>query len=94
MQKEDVLKWFDPMFARNMHRSIIDYLHNVFACFFVLLLLRRNMLHFINVLSIYNVIGLHYSCSSPAGIYLLKVNNRNARARCEICSKLTLKTPE
>ena len=27
-------------------------------------------------------------------IYLLKVNNRNIRARCEICSKLTIKTPE
>ena len=30
----------------------------------------------------------------PAGIYLLKVNNRNTRTRCEICSKLTIKTPE
>ena len=32
--------------------------------------------------------------SYPAGIYLLKVNNKNTRARCEICSKLTIKTPE
>ena len=31
---------------------------------------------------------------SPAGIYLLKVNNRNTRTRCEICSKLTINTPE
>ena len=30
----------------------------------------------------------------PAGIYLLKVNNRSTRARCEICSKLTIKIPE
>ena len=30
----------------------------------------------------------------PAGIYLLKVNNRNTRTRCETCSKLTIKTPE
>ena len=30
----------------------------------------------------------------PASIYLLKVNNRNTRTRCEICSKLTIKTPE
>ena len=30
----------------------------------------------------------------PAGIYLLKVNNRKTRTRCEICSKLTIKTPE
>ena len=27
-------------------------------------------------------------------IFLLKVNNRNTRKRCEICSKLTIKTPE
>ena len=30
----------------------------------------------------------------PANIYVLKVNNRNTRKRCEICSKLTIKTPE
>ena len=30
----------------------------------------------------------------PAGIYLLIVNNRNTRTRCEICSKLTIKTLE
>ena len=32
--------------------------------------------------------------SYPIGIYLLKVNNRNTRATCEICSKLAIKTPE
>ena len=25
---------------------------------------------------------------------MFKVNNRNTRTRCEICSKLTIKTPE
>ena len=30
---------------------------------------------------------------SPYGIYLFKVN-RNNRAICKICSKLTIKTPE
>ena len=30
--------------------------------------------------------------STPVGIYLLKVNKRNIRTRCEICSKLTIKT--
>ena len=30
----------------------------------------------------------------PAGIYLLKVNNRNTGTRCEICPKLTINTPE
>ena len=32
--------------------------------------------------------------NNPANIYLFKVNNRNTRKRCEICSKLTIKTPE
>ena len=31
---------------------------------------------------------------NTAGIYLLKVSNRSTRARCEICSKLTIKIPE
>ena len=32
--------------------------------------------------------------SYPANIYLLKVNRRNTRKRCEICSKLAIKTPK
>ena len=37
-----------------------------------------------------------YSSSKvfSANFYLFKVNNRNTRKRCEICSKLTIKTPE
>ena len=31
---------------------------------------------------------------NPVSIYLFKFNNRNTRPRCEICSKLTIKTPE
>ena len=31
---------------------------------------------------------------NPIGIYLLKVNNRDTRTRCEICLKLIIKTPE
>ena len=27
-----------------------------------------------------------------ANIYLIKVNNRNTRKKCEICSELTMKT--
>ena len=30
----------------------------------------------------------------PTNIYLFNVNNRNTTKRCEICSKLTIKTPE
>ena len=32
---------------------------------------------------------------NSVGIYMFKVNNRNTRSKmCEICSKLTIKTPE
>ena len=31
---------------------------------------------------------------NPTGIYMLKVNNKKTKIRCEICSKLTIKTPE
>ena len=31
----------------------------------------------------------HQKWRSPANMYLFKVNNRNTRTRCEICSKLT-----
>ena len=34
------------------------------------------------------------SLQNPAGNYMFKVNNRNTRTRCEICSKFTIKTPE
>ena len=35
-----------------------------------------------------------WSLIIPVGIYMFKVNNRNARTRCQICSKLTIKTSE
>ena len=37
----------------------------------------------------------HHNWSrNPANIYLFQVNNRNIRKRCEICLKLTIKTPD
>ena len=36
----------------------------------------------------------NFLASTPVGIYMFKVNNRNTRTKCEICSKLTIKTPE
>ena len=36
----------------------------------------------------------HSDSSDATGNYMLRVNNRNTRTRCEIYSKLTIKTPE
>ena len=45
-----------------------------------------------------NMVGIFLSLflqvKYPAGKYLFKVNNKSTRARCEIFSKLTIKTPE
>ena len=43
---------------------------------------------------LFRLYQMSYYDTSPVGIYLLKVNHRNTRARCEICSKLTIKTSE
>ena len=38
--------------------------------------------------------GGYGECNDTINIYLLKVNNKNTRKGSEICSKLTIKTPE
>ena len=38
--------------------------------------------------------GNHKKLLNPGGNYLLKANKRNTRTSCEICSYLTIKTPE
>ena len=37
---------------------------------------------------------LFYKTNKPVGNHMFKVNNKNTRTRCQICSKLTIKTPE
>ena len=39
-------------------------------------------------------VSTKFKSSIPIRNYMFKVNNRNTRTRCEICSKLTMKTPE
>ena len=49
---------------------------------------------FMAIINIAKLELINATDNCPAGIYLLKVNNKNTRTRCEICSKLTIKTPE
>ena len=44
-----------------------------------------------NSMKMYRIEKSH---SSPVNIYLLEVSNKNTQKRCEIYSKLTIKTPE
>ena len=40
------------------------------------------------------IVNATYVCNNSVGNYMFKVNNRNTRARCQICLKPTIKTPE
>ena len=52
------------------------------------------MLHCSNVILLNNVEERFNNYQYSAGNYMFKVNNGNTRKRCEICSKLTIKTRE
>ena len=41
-----------------------------------------------------DIYPVSYFLFIPINFYLFKVNHRNTRKRCEICSKLSIKTPE
>ena len=41
---------------------------------------------------IYSLLNIIHFSYYRADNYMFKVNNRNTRTRCEICSKLTIKT--
>ena len=59
-------------------------------------ILNDNVLSFRGLVTFLNVAlhFFHFKFLYPAGNCMFKVNNRNTRTRCEICSKLTIKTPE
>ena len=52
------------------------------------------LLYIANVEGFLSIVASIWIRAVPANIYLLKVNNRNTIRRCEICLKLTIKTPD
>ena len=46
------------------------------------------------IIKLYKVITNEVIVNNQANIYLFKVNNKNTKKRCEICSKLTIKASE
>ena len=53
-----------------------------------------DLLLFATIYSNRNLLHLHLRFLISSNNYLLRIDNRNTRKRCEICSKLTIKTPE
>ena len=81
------------------YRSCLYYFS--FALMKSYMLIKLSFLYFQNILTPFTLlliplkIRFHdFSRWFLAGIYLFKVKNRNSRTICEICSKLTIKTPE
>ena len=82
------------------------WLTGVIFTYLELFAYNSSYIHITRVICMYNSINVTIFCHRnkkiqplagtyyPAGIYLLKVNIRNTRARCEIYSKLTIKIPE
>ena len=48
----------------------------------------------VQILNTFVLLRKRFFSPVPVGNYMFKVNNRNTRTRCEIGSKLTIKTPE
>ena len=48
--------------------------------------------HHVNIYLLYTKSKIARSLGNTENICMLKVNNRNTRKRCELCSKLTEKT--
>ena len=91
-------RWNSRCFLYQMHiaSTVLWSSFGVFTVFVIVFLvtielecwLDRNSYPKCSILDVWQ--GSRY----PTCIYLLKVNNRNTGTRCEICSKLTIKTAD
>ena len=66
----------------------------MFVTFTFIITLRIKCLWLSDKANNFKLLNLRRIETYPIDIYLLKVNNRKTRTRCEICSKSTIKTPE
>ena len=79
--------------VKRLHRNVSRIWSNIFSCSLIASFQIHDgaCIHY----SIHMIEQLcKYSFSGPVCIYLLKGYNRNTGRRCEICSKLTIKTPQ
>ena len=87
MTQQITLKYVWHIFSRSfafnfMIRFTFMVIPRLIASFYILIQIETSL------------INNKINSKAPVGIYLLKVNNKNTRTRCEICSKLTIKIPE
>ena len=71
-----------------------DFLRKIPSFFIWLHLLREILGQYVYSNYLLTRLGRQKLSNYPANIYLFKGKNTNTKKRCEICSKLTIKTPE
>ena len=74
------------------YNFVLKVLFNIGNCLFLLIKFYFSVR--IYPFSVANILGCIFITPYPTNIYLFKVNNKNIRKRCEIRSKLIIKTPE
>ena len=96
--------WPFEILITEMWYSLVLYLHDLInEMRYVKIITYRYDIHFSSEKSNKknrkkNLLSLNFYLRTqaeliPANIYLFKVNSRNTRKKCKICSKLTMKTP-
>ena len=60
----------------------------------IMLLWMQNSLPVSIFINLFFTLSMGLGGGHPVSNFMLKVNNRNTRIRCEIYSKLTIKTPQ
>ena len=81
---------FDVIKKNKENVLFLSHLCYSLCCFFFRFFIVR--INFLNHSR--QVFGVILFVSFPTGIYMFKLHNRNTTTRCEVCSKLTIKTLE
>ena len=74
----------------NFTLSILEY----FVSFVIVCFIKEYKIQNLAFLVLVGAVSFKQTSKNPANTYLFKVNNKNTRKRCKICSKLIIKTQE
>ena len=82
-----------PSFSQNASRLLLlKRLWKYASTIFFRKFKQKVLLVLVQVFVLLVICVLNYDSHNPANIYSFKINNRNTRQRCAICSKLAIKT--
>ena len=96
LHKGNVSLDFKNLFRKEFNISLCSAQQKIFVitCFFDIIQFDMLQCFLIAAIAVARHTNENYRTFHPSGIYLLEVNNRSTRTRCDNCSKLTIKTTE